>query len=80
MYYCSNKVADPATAEQLGTVPEFGLEETKEAISAAQEAFKTWSKTTAKERHDIMMRLYKLMQDNAEDLGKIIVCKPGIIT
>ena len=40
--------ADPATEEELGTVPEMGLEETKEAIDAAANAFKTWSKTTAK--------------------------------
>ena len=39
---------DPATTEELGTVPEMGLEETKEAIDAASKAFKTWSKTTAK--------------------------------
>ena len=39
---------DPATTEELGTVPEMGLEETKEAIEAASKAFKTWSKTTGK--------------------------------
>ena len=41
---------DPATTEELGTVPEMGLEETKEAIEAASKAFKTWSKTTGKVR------------------------------
>lgn len=41
---------DPATAEELGTVPELGLEETKQAIDAASTAFKTWSKTAAKVR------------------------------
>jgi succinate-semialdehyde dehydrogenase/glutarate-semialdehyde dehydrogenase len=51
-----------------------GVEETKEAIVAAAEAFKSWGKTTAKERHDIIMRFYNLMQENAEDLAKIIVC------
>jgi succinate-semialdehyde dehydrogenase/glutarate-semialdehyde dehydrogenase len=39
---------DPATGEELGTVPEMGLEETKEAIDAAGRSFATWSKTTAK--------------------------------
>jgi acyl-CoA reductase-like NAD-dependent aldehyde dehydrogenase len=54
-------------------VPEMGLEETKEAISAASTAFKSWGKTTAKERHDVLVRFHKLMQDNAEDLARIIV-------
>jgi acyl-CoA reductase-like NAD-dependent aldehyde dehydrogenase len=39
---------DPATGEELGTVPEMGIEETKEAIDAAGRSFVTWSKTTAK--------------------------------
>ena len=39
---------DPATGEELGTVPEMGIEETQEAIDAAGRSFATWSKTTAK--------------------------------
>lgn len=34
-----------------------GVAETKEAVNAAAEAFKTWSKTTAKQRHDILMKV-----------------------
>jgi len=40
--------ADPATNEELGTVPEMSLEETKQAIEAASKAFPAWSRTTAK--------------------------------
>lgn len=39
---------DPATDEELGTVPEMGINETKEAIEVAGKVFKTWSKTTSK--------------------------------
>ena len=42
--------ADPATEEELGTVPEMGLDETKQAIDAAARAFTAWSKTTPKVR------------------------------
>lgn len=48
IYGSSSIVADPATDEELGTVPEMGLEETKVAITAAAKAFQTWGKTTAK--------------------------------
>lgn len=41
-------ITDPATEEELGTIPEMGLEETKAAIAAAGKAFQTWGKTTAK--------------------------------
>jgi succinate-semialdehyde dehydrogenase/glutarate-semialdehyde dehydrogenase len=50
-----------------------GVEETQAAIAAAAEAFKTWGRTTAKERHDILMRFYALLHENAEDLARIIV-------
>lgn len=41
-------ITDPATGEELGTVPEMGLEETKSAIAAAGNAFASWGKTTAR--------------------------------
>ncbi|KAG8860528.1 succinate semialdehyde dehydrogenase NADP+ linked [Tulasnella sp. 330] len=71
------KVCNPATAKELGTVPELTVEDTKAAIDAAERAFKTWSKTTPKHRHDILMKLYKLMMENTEDLGRIITLENG---
>jgi len=71
------KVLNPATKEEIGTVADMGLEEAKEAIDVAGEAFKTWSKTTAKSRHDILMKFYKLMLDNADDLAMIITAENG---
>lgn len=71
------KVTNPATGEVLGTVPELGLEDTKAAIQHAANAFKTWSKTTPKERHDILRKLYQLMVDNNDDLGAIITLENG---
>lgn len=46
--YTKPWLVDPATLKELGTVPELGLSETKEAIDAAAKAFKTWGTTTAK--------------------------------
>ncbi|KAI3619472.1 succinate-semialdehyde dehydrogenase [Moniliophthora roreri] len=66
-------VTNPATNEELGTVPEMGLAETKEAIDAAAKAFATWSKTTAKERHDILLKFFALMKEHDDDLARIIV-------
>ncbi|EPQ58959.1 succinic semialdehyde dehydrogenase [Gloeophyllum trabeum ATCC 11539] len=70
-------VTNPATDEELGTVPDMGLEETKQAIEAASKAFKSWSKTTAKQRHDLLMKFYALMQENTEDLARIITLENG---
>ncbi|KIJ37446.1 hypothetical protein M422DRAFT_76099 [Sphaerobolus stellatus SS14] len=70
-------VRNPATNEVLGTVPEMGVEETKEAIDAAAKAFKTWSKTTSKQRHDILKKLFDLMMKHNDDLGTLIALAAG---
>ena len=54
-----------------------GVEETKQAIEAASKAFTTWSKTSAKHRHDTMMKLFKLMTDNNNDLAQICTLENG---
>ncbi|KAJ7938315.1 succinic semialdehyde dehydrogenase [Mycena leptocephala] len=76
-------VQNPATLEELGTVPEMGVAETKEAIDAASKAFPQWSQTTAKasttsaHRHDILMKMFALMQENHEDLSRLITLENG---
>jgi len=70
-------VFNPATGEELGTVPEMGIEETQEAIDAAGRSFATWSKTTAKQRHDILMKFYNLMRGHEDDLARIITLENG---
>ncbi|EJD53651.1 succinate-semialdehyde dehydrogenase [Auricularia subglabra TFB-10046 SS5] len=71
------EVTNPATNKVLGAVADMGVAETKEAVVAASEAFKSWSKTTAKHRHDLLMKLYKLMLENNDDLGRIITLENG---
>lgn len=51
--------------------------DTTKAIDVAYEAFKSWSKTTAKYRQDLLTKLFISLQDNAEDLAKIIVAENG---
>ncbi|KAG2110717.1 Aldehyde/histidinol dehydrogenase [Suillus cothurnatus] len=70
-------VTNPATDEELGTVPEMGPEEAKSAIAAAGKAFASWGKTTAKHRHDILMKFHSLMQEHNDDLARIITLENG---
>ncbi|KAJ3907047.1 succinic semialdehyde dehydrogenase [Lentinula edodes] len=70
-------VKNPASNQELGTVPEMGLAETEEAIAAAAKAFPAWSTTTAKERHDILLKMYALMQQHHDDLGRLITLENG---
>jgi succinate-semialdehyde dehydrogenase/glutarate-semialdehyde dehydrogenase len=70
-------VTNPATNEVLGNIPEMGLAETTTAIQAAAKAFVGWSKTTAKQRHDILLKFYALMHEHHDDLGRIITLENG---
>lgn len=70
-------MTDPATGNEIGKVPDFGVQETRQAIDAASKAFKSWSKTTGRERHAVLMKLYNLMMDNQKDLAQIITLENG---
>ncbi|TEB30017.1 succinate-semialdehyde dehydrogenase [Coprinellus micaceus] len=70
-------VTNPATDEELGTIPEMGVDETKEAIEAAKNAFPAWSRTTAKHRHDLLVKFFQLMQQHHEDLSRLITLENG---
>jgi succinate-semialdehyde dehydrogenase/glutarate-semialdehyde dehydrogenase len=70
-------VDNPATGEILGHVPNLGAAETRTAIDAAQKAFPTWSKKTAKERAIVLRRWFDLMMENQEDLARLMTLEQG---
>ncbi|UZJ51557.1 hypothetical protein CBS101457_000877 [Exobasidium rhododendri] len=71
------KVLNKATHAELGSVPNMGKADTKQAIDHAYAAFQTWRKTTAKSRQDLMTKLFIALQENAEDLAKIVTAENG---
>ena len=73
----SCEVSNPASGEQLGTVPDLGAAETRQAIAAASKALPAWAKKTAKERAHILRRMYELMMENQEDLARILTAEQG---
>jgi succinate-semialdehyde dehydrogenase/glutarate-semialdehyde dehydrogenase len=70
-------VFDPASLNVLGTVPDMGGGETRAAIDAATEAFKSWKKKTHAERAGLLERWYDLMVENAEDLALLLTLEQG---
>ncbi|OAD62892.1 Succinate-semialdehyde dehydrogenase [NADP(+)] GabD [Eufriesea mexicana] len=53
------------------------VEDTKLAINAALEAFELFSKTTAKERSDLLRNWYNLLVKHSEDLAVILTKENG---
>ena len=70
-------VANPATSEIIGYVPNLGADETWEAIEAAEAVRHGWAARTAKERSQILRRWYNLIIENQDDLGAILTAEQG---
>ena len=70
-------VTNPATLDQLGTVPDCGAAETARAIAAADAAFPPWRHKTAKERAQILRRMAELIEQNVEPLGRLLTLEQG---
>jgi succinate-semialdehyde dehydrogenase/glutarate-semialdehyde dehydrogenase len=70
-------VLNPATGEQLATVPHMGAPETRRAIEAANTAWPAWRKKTAKERAAILRKWSDLMLENADDLALLMTLEQG---
>lgn len=71
------KVTNPATGELVGTVPNAGEKETKEAIVAAHQAFVDWSKRTAENRAELLRRYFNLILENEESLARLMTEENG---
>ena len=73
----TNPVLNPATGEQIATVPDLGAEETQAAIAAADVAFKSWKKKTAKERSVLLRKWFELIVANKDDLAILMTAEQG---
>ncbi len=70
-------VIDPASQSVLGTIPDMGGDETRDAITAAEKAFKGWKALTHAERAKLLERWHDLMIDNLEDLALLLTLEQG---
>ena len=71
------EVRNPATAEILAQVPNFGAQETKQAIAAANNALPQWRGKTAKERSNLLRNWYNLLMKSQDDLSQILTAEQG---
>ncbi|KAH0568105.1 succinate-semialdehyde dehydrogenase, mitochondrial [Cotesia glomerata] len=71
------EVVNPATKAVIDSVPDMNIQDTKLAIDAATEAFKTFRNTTAKYRANLLRNWYNLMVQHSEELAKILTQENG---
>jgi len=70
-------ITNPANGEVIAEIARCGTAETRRAIEAAERALGEWQAHTAKERANIMRRLYELMMLHQEDLAQIMTAEQG---
>ncbi len=70
-------VINPANGEVIATVPNGGAAEARQAVDAAYGALPAWSKKTAAERGEILNKWYRLMDENKEEIAKIMTREQG---
>jgi len=71
------EVHNPAQGTVIGTVPDMGAVETREAINAAHTAWLTWREKLAKERAVLLRRWYELIIENQQDLALLMTHEQG---
>ncbi len=70
-------VTNPFDNQIMGHVPLCEAAETSQAIGSAQAAFLKWREKTAKERADLMWRWAELIDENKEDLARLMTLEQG---
>ena len=71
------KVDNPSKGEIIGSVPKFGAAETRRAIDAAEAAWAGWRALTPKERGACLIKWHDLIQENKQDLARILSYEQG---
>lgn len=70
-------VTNPANGEALATVCESGPVAAEQAIAAAERAFPKWAALTAGKRSKLLMKWYKLIRENLNDLATLLTLEQG---
>ena len=70
-------VYNPATGEEVATVPDLGAKDATLAIDAASRALSAWSAKTAKERAAILRRWFDLVTAETENLAQLMTTEQG---
>jgi succinate-semialdehyde dehydrogenase/glutarate-semialdehyde dehydrogenase len=70
-------VNDPATGEEVASVPDLAAKDAARAIDAAARALPAWSAKTAKERAAILRRWFDLITAETESLARLMTTEQG---
>lgn len=67
----TERVINPATGEQIATVPLGGIADVEQAVAAAERAFDDWSATTPGKRAELLLELANRLANHAEEFAQL---------
>ena len=70
-------IINPATEDVIGTVAVAGLQDLEDALAAAAEGFRAWSRTSPWKRSEIILKASALMRERAEEIARSITVENG---
>ncbi|MDJ1463883.1 NAD-dependent succinate-semialdehyde dehydrogenase [Nitratireductor sp. GZWM139] len=70
-------VVNPATEQEIGRLPHADIADLDDALAAAQEGFRVWSRTAPRDRADIILRAAALMRERQEEIAQSITAEHG---
>lgn len=68
---------NPSTKQTLAEFQKMSKNEIKDAISAAAAAQKGWKKTPAPVRGELLLKIAQLLEEQAEELGRLVTLEVG---
>ncbi len=71
------EVMNPATGEAVDTAPRGTVDDAREAIDVAHEAFGVWSEWTQAKRADVLRRAVELIRMHEKDLAELLTREQG---
>lgn len=70
-------VTNPATDEEIGSIPNMGQAEARQAVESSYCALQAWKALTAQARADLLLAWHKLTLEHADDLARIMTIEQG---
>lgn len=70
-------ILNPATEEQIGTVPHASQADLDEALEAAERGFNVWKKVSAFDRSKLMRKAANILRERAAEIGRIMTMEQG---
>jgi len=72
-----HEIRNPATGELVDTAPVATVEDARQAIDAAHDAFNEWSDWTQARRADVLRRTVELVHENEKELATLLTKEQG---